>query len=58
MVGRVLEVVKAVDNTAFSVEITRNHIEKLGIAFLEFTPQRIRDKIGILYDARRPGIHE
>ena len=58
MVGRVLEMVKPVYNTAFSVEIARNHIEKLIVAFLEFPPHRIRDKIGILYDACRSGIYE
>lgn len=50
--------VKTVDNTAFPIESTCDHLKELVIALLEFPPHRIRDKVSVLYDARRSRIYE
>ena len=50
--------VKTVYNAALSIEIARDHIEKLVVVLLEFSPHCIRDKISVLYDACRSGIYK
>ena len=55
---RVFEVMEAMNDASFAVKGVGNHIEKLVVIFLKLPPQGIRDKIGVLYYAGRPGVYE
>lgn len=46
------------DNASLAVEIPGGHLEKLVVSFLELPPQRIRNEVGVLDQARRLRIHE
>ena len=57
-VSAVTKVMQAVNDAAFPVEEVGDCVEELVIALFKFPPQCVRNQIGVLNEARGPGINK